>query len=145
MVNNHNNKVQSKGKKVFGIIYLFFGFLGGIREEIPGDRPLFFFFFFFFLAKLGSCLGLQTSEVAACRRICPVACGILVSRSGIEPESLLHWKVDSLQLYYQGSPLKLHLNIYVPFKEKLKGISRHRHLLQSLGYDSGKSYSCFKN
>lgn len=73
------------------------------------------------------------------------ACRILVSRSGIEPESLLHWKVDSLQLYYQGSPLKLHLNIYVPFKEKLKGISRHRHLLQSLGYDSGKSYSCFKN
>ena len=37
-------------------------FLEGDGEVIPGDRPL---FFFFFLAKLGLCLGLQTSQVLA--------------------------------------------------------------------------------
>ena len=47
-----------------------------------------------------------SSVVAACRLSCPMACGILVPRPGIEPASL-HWKVDSLPLDHQGSPLLL--------------------------------------
>ena len=34
---------------------------------------------------------------------CSSACGILVSRPGIEPMPL-HWQVDSYPLYHQGSP-----------------------------------------
>ena len=35
---------------------------------------------------LGLCCGKQSSLVAACRLNCPLACGVLVPRPGIEPE-----------------------------------------------------------
>ena len=124
-------------------VFCFFGGRGRVGDEIPGDRP--FFCFFSFLAKLGLCLGLQTSQSCGMQAYLP--CGMWDLSFQIRDWTWIPSALEGgfLQLDHQGSPLKLHFNICVPFEEKLKGISSHRHLLQSLGYDSGKSYSSFKN
>ena len=50
----------------------------------------------------------QALVVAACRLICPMACGILPGQ-GLNP-CPLHWQVNSQPLYHQGSPIERSLN-----------------------------------